>query len=286
MRDADLHITFLKAGLNPMIQDLGRWQAGHFHVPMNGCMDMEAAKRANALVGNEEADPVFEFTAIGPRLQFSQPVRIAICGADLSPTINGQNIPNNKLIMLRANDVLAFGKCKSGFRAYLAVGASLQSEPWLGSHSYSPHFEQQSQHAIFKTGDQVYFNYKKLNDSKLIKSKIKPEKFTFVAGPEFDLFESSFIEAFLAAPLTLHGDSNRHAYTFEEDFARFNHPKGIISSFVIPGTIQVTAAGKIILLMRDAQVTGGYARLGVVTEEDLNFLGQCGPRERIRFKKA
>jgi len=119
MNKPDLNIEFLQAGIRPTLQDLGRWKAGHYNVPMNGCMDMESAKRANALVGNEASDPVFEFTAIGSALKFNNQVRIALCGGDLSPAINGQSIPMNRLIVVQANDVLSFGKCLSGFRTYL-----------------------------------------------------------------------------------------------------------------------------------------------------------------------
>ena len=58
----------------------------------------------------------------------------------------------------------------------------------------------------------------------------------------------------------------------------------MISSAVVPGVIQVTPNGQTILLMRDAQTTGGYPRIGVVCHESLNEVAQLCPGDLIRFE--
>ena len=58
----------------------------------------------------------------------------------------------------------------------------------------------------------------------------------------------------------------------------------MISSAVVPGVIQVTPSGQPILLMRDAQTTGGYPRIGVVRYELLNEVAQMCPGDSIRFE--
>ncbi|HUD32592.1 MAG TPA: hypothetical protein VMR43_06165, partial [Variovorax sp.] len=47
------------------------------------------------------------------------------------------------------------------------------------------------------------------------------------------------------------------------------------SSGVVPGTIQVPPAGQPIILMGDAQTTGGYPRIGSVIRADLWKLAQA-----------
>jgi allophanate hydrolase subunit 2 len=49
----------------------------------------------------------------------------------------------------------------------------------------------------------------------------------------------------------------------------------MLSSGVIPGTIQVPPSGQPIILMGDAQTTGGYPRIGVVIRADLWKLAQA-----------
>ena len=60
--------------------------------------------------------------------------------------------------------------------------------------------------------------------------------------------------------------------------------RSMISSAVVPGVIQVTPNGQSILLMRDAQTTGGYPRIGVVCHEALNEVAQLRPGDSIRFE--
>ena len=62
------------------------------------------------------------------------------------------------------------------------------------------------------------------------------------------------------------------------------HTREIITTQVIPGTIQLTPAGRLLALMRDAQVTGGYPRVLQLTELSINILAQKTERTEIRLK--
>jgi len=57
----------------------------------------------------------------------------------------------------------------------------------------------------------------------------------------------------------------------------------MLSSGVIPGTIQVPPSGQPIILMGDAQTTGGYPRIGVVIRADLWKLAQAPLDGRLRL---
>lgn len=57
----------------------------------------------------------------------------------------------------------------------------------------------------------------------------------------------------------------------------------MITSPVGWGTIQMPPDGNPIILMPDAQSTGGYPRIGWVLNEDLRILGQLKPGSGIRF---
>lgn len=58
----------------------------------------------------------------------------------------------------------------------------------------------------------------------------------------------------------------------------------IISSGVIPGTVQLTPSGQIIILHRDCQTTGGYPRILQLNEKSLNNLAQLKTGDKIIFK--
>ncbi len=56
------------------------------------------------------------------------------------------------------------------------------------------------------------------------------------------------------------------------------------STAVFPGAIQLPPNGKPIILMADAQPTGGYPILGWVIRADLGLLAALSPGDRIRFE--
>ena len=52
---------------------------------------------------------------------------------------------------------------------------------------------------------------------------------------------------------------------------------------VLPGTVQITPAGRIIILMRDCQTTGGYPRIFQLSEDAINILAQKKQGDIISF---
>ena len=57
----------------------------------------------------------------------------------------------------------------------------------------------------------------------------------------------------------------------------------MLSTAVVPGTIQVTGDGSLILLMADCQTTGGYPRIAKVAEVDLPICAQLKPGHALYF---
>jgi len=60
----------------------------------------------------------------------------------------------------------------------------------------------------------------------------------------------------------------------------------IVSDALLPGAVQVPKSGKPILIMRDAQTTGGYPKIAAVISADLSMLGQAKPNDTIRLFKV
>ena len=58
----------------------------------------------------------------------------------------------------------------------------------------------------------------------------------------------------------------------------------MLTSSVLPGTVQLTPSGKLIILMRDCQVTGGYPRILQLSEASINSLAQKSSGDRFQFK--
>jgi allophanate hydrolase subunit 2 len=59
-----------------------------------------------------------------------------------------------------------------------------------------------------------------------------------------------------------------------------------LSHGVVPGTIQLPPDGGAIVLLADAQPTGGYPVVGVVISADLPIMGQLAPGASVRFERV
>jgi len=59
--------------------------------------------------------------------------------------------------------------------------------------------------------------------------------------------------------------------------------KEIITSVLIPGTVQLTPSGKLIIMMRDCPTTGGYPRILQLTDEAINRLAQLETGDTFTF---
>jgi allophanate hydrolase subunit 2 len=103
------------------IQDLGRYGYQQYGVPPSGAMADFAFRIGNLLIGNEETATSLEITLFGCQLRLLRDTAVAVTGADLAATLNGNLIPMWESIPVYRGDIIAFPRLKSGCRAYLAV---------------------------------------------------------------------------------------------------------------------------------------------------------------------
>lgn len=278
-------IRFIASGLYTSLQDFGRFGYRHLGVPLSGAMDLRAATAANLLLGNDPQLAVMELTASGPVLEFDTTAVIAICGAHFAPKLNGIKISMNEAIEIPPGGVLSFGNPSSGLRAYLAIQGGFISEKVLGSASFYRGITGRSQ---FSKGDVIQFNSNTDKFAPSLSSELKlainfdTVDIEVFKGPEFDELPQAIQSLLNGGSFTVAPNSNRMAYFLNHSEAI--SAKEIITAPVQPGTVQLTPSGKIILLMRDAQTTGGYARILQLTEEALDIMAQKRAGMSIHFK--
>ena len=100
-------------------------------------------------------------------------------------------------------------------------------------------------------------------------------------GPEFDLLSTNSKKKLFKNEFTINSN-NRMAYNLEEKLQV--SIKSIISSPVLPGSVQLTPSGKMIILHRDCQTSGGYPRILQLSRNSLNNLSQLKSGEKIELK--
>jgi antagonist of KipI len=105
-----------------------------------------------------------------------------------------------------------------------------------------------------------------------------------LAGPEYSTFNTAAIKEFLGRRFTISPQSNRMGYRLNSPLDNYRTPVEVISSGVVPGTIQVTHSGQLIILLADAQTTGGYPRIANVISVDQDKLAQMRPGDSFSFR--
>ena len=283
-------ISILQPGLHTLIQDAGRPHYRSYGMPLSGVLDTDAYRLANWLVGNTKQEAVLEITLKGPVLKFHSAAVIGITGADLQPLLNGKPVPTNQTLSVPKDAVLQFGKCISGCRTYLSFSGGLCLPKIMGSTStYAEAKVGGISGAPLQKGDSIplgnpqFFQLRKV-PSRLHCKATKTLAVRVLPGPENTLFDKKSLVSFETSEYTITTASNRMGYRMEGSVLQTFQPVHLLSSGIVPGTIQVPANGQPIVLLADAQTTGGYSRIANVISADLPFLAQQKPGEFLRFR--
>jgi biotin-dependent carboxylase-like uncharacterized protein len=276
-------LKVLKSGFYTTVQDSGRFGLRDKGVPVSGVMDKETVYKINTLLENDEKASVLEITMTGPTLEFEEDTYITLGGAEFSITLNNEPVENYELLKIKAGDILSYGRLKKGFRGYLAIKNGFQSSEVLGSRScYS---------AITPSGvvkDKSEIKYIKFAnfDPKIsglkINSLLDETELYVGKGPEFDLLNDKQLEQIFFKEFTVAPENNRMAYQLKEVIG--GHSFSMLTSATLPGTVQFTPAGKLIVLMKDGQTTGGYPRIIQLTDKAISILSQKKSGDTISFK--
>ncbi|MDT7832376.1 biotin-dependent carboxyltransferase family protein [Flavobacteriaceae bacterium S356] len=275
-------IKVVHAGVYNTIQDVGRIGFTKNGIPQGGSMDTYSAEMANILLKNNSTSAVVEITFGQGKFEFTSGAFICLMGGDFSPKINRNSIQMNTVVEVKKKDVLSFGRRNYGARVYLAIQGGIQSEIVLKSRSFLMGITQLK---LLK-GDTLKINSKKpYSDEGFSKLKIYQDHFQDVAlecfpGPEFDQLNNKQKER-LFQSFTVSEDNNRVGYRLNELVE--NNLSSILTSAVLPGTVQLTPSGKLIVLMRDCQVTGGYPRVLQLSEYAISRLSQKVAGDSVKF---
>jgi antagonist of KipI len=104
-------------------------------------------------------------------------------------------------------------------------------------------------------------------------------------GPEWDWFDEDTRAKIYRESFGVSNQSNRMGYRLSGPEFIMLGKRELISTAVCSGIIQVTHEGSLVMLMADAQTTGGYPRLAVVAAVDQPRCAQLRPGDSIQFRE-
>lgn len=301
-----MSIKIIKPGVFSTVQDLGRTSFLDQAVPTSGVMDQVSAKIANLLVGNimdaaliEIVDGNFEFIAQESNL-------IALVSGNSSFKIEHQEVPTNRPVFIPKGLKVKLKDNINGRYSYLAIAGGWDVPEVLGSKStfVTAAFggfkgrrlqkdDELTSAKLLTKQNQILMKNLKGETVNYPKWSIPAKQFLsssnsvvrVILGREFNWFEDLSFTDFVSKPYQLK-DGNRMGYHLDgpKIISKKTHQKELLSTAVVPGTIQVTGDGSLILLMSDCQTTGGYPRIAKVAEVDLPICAQLKPGNKIHFE--
>jgi biotin-dependent carboxylase-like uncharacterized protein len=278
-------IKVLHSQFGLSVQDTGRKGFSNIGVPKSGAMDLYSSQLANKLLNNHSDDAVLEITFGGCKLEFLETCKICITGAEFSAIINNKKASLNSVIQVEKGTVLSFGKQRFGVRTYLSVKGGFNTEKILNSRSQYKGITSEE----FLTKGSILEISSEQSKMVQTKSKVKidPEHFSSTKincfkGPEYNALNEFQKKALGNSLYKISSNNNRMGYQLKETLE--NQLPSMLTSAVLPGTVQLTPSGKLIVLMRDCQVTGGYPRVLQLSEASINRLAQKTTGDAIRFK--
>ena len=277
-------ISVITAGFYTTVQDLGRIGFADIGVPVSGAMDGYSAQLANQLLSNNKQDAVLEITFGNCTFMFDKPQLICISGADFSPRVDGVRVPLNVPVLVKKGGILSFGKQHYGIRTYLAVKGGIKTENVLKSRSF---YKGITNEFLLKKG--MYLQVEKFEETmpktfsavKVQQDHFDSKYLVCSQGPEYGVLSKDQKTELKDTMFTVSKDNSRMGYKLEETIV--NNLSSMLTSGVLPGTVQLTPSGTLIVLMRDCQVTGGYPRVLQLSEMAINQLAQKTTGDQFRF---
>ena len=295
-------IEVTDGGLSTTVQDLGR--RGHYHIgmPPSGTMDQFAGRAANVLVGNDDDAAVLEMTYQGATLEFTEDAVVAITGASMGATLDGEDLSLWTAHAVDAGSELSLAFAEDGARTYLAVAGGIDVPEYMGSRStYTLVSLGGHEGRALEAGDRLPVGASSV-DSTAVDGRSVPDD----RRPTYDSSEPIRVvtglcdyrltddgrSALLDSEWTVSAEADRVGYrlegpdiefeTREQPFGAGTNPSNVVDLGYPVGSIQVPEQP--IVLMRDAVTGGGYVTVGTVISVDRNRLAQRQTNQSVHFE--
>lgn len=301
-----MQIRIDKPGILSTVQDMGRWDYLSQGVPLAGAMDSLSARIANLALGNAPEAAVIEFTFGGAAFSAMSELLIAHAGDGAVLKAGDQLLPADRPVFIPRGTKIRLVADSAGCRTYLAVAGGWDVPETLGSKStYITAALGGYEGRALGAGDVLRahndisgvavklhrhlggqaIRYPTWSIARRLLLPADRKTIRVVPGREFAWFDGQSLVDFLSASFKITPKSNRMGYCLDGPPIHKLLECELLSTAVVPGTIQVTGAGSLVLLMADCQTTGGYPRIAQVAAVDMPLCAQLKAGDEIYFRE-
>ena len=272
------------------VQDTGRIGWRRFGLTAAGPMDAEALAAANALVGNPLEAAVVEFAHAGGEWRLAgADRRVAVTGGSFAVTIDGHPVRPHTSATLRAGQTLRIGGARDAVWGYLAVAGEMLLPKEFGSRATHVRSGIGGLHGRFlQAGDALPLapggDRKGPEQTLAWRFQSTDGPIRVVLGPQQDHFTAEAVAELLSGCYEVTWQGDRMGYRLQGPPLTHVGWFNIVSDELLPGSIQVPGNGQPIVMLMDAQTTGGYPKIATIISADLGRFAQRRPRSTVRFQ--
>lgn len=285
-------LRVLDPGARTMVQDTGFRGGLAMGVPASGVLDAAALALVNALAGNPAPTEALEVALTPPRLRAEGgPVRLAtsglLTGVILHRDGRRTTMPPWTAATLPKGAELRLTLLAPTQSALLAIAGGVGVPRFLGSRSTLPGAGLGGwQGRALQAGDLLPVRATGLSGMLSISALPPPDHgpIRVVAGPQQAHFTDQAFAVLTGSAFTVGAQTDRMGMRLDGPvLAHSDLGADIVSDGVVPGAVQVPANGQPIILLAEAQTTGGYAKIATVIRADLPRLAALMPGDAVRF---
>lgn len=290
-----------KPGMLSLIQDEGRFGAFNLGLTNGGPIDLLAFHWANRLCSNLLNATAIEISLGGLTLTAQVDTTLAVTGANMPLTINGQVKALWRSYHVKAGDVIGLGFASKGLRCYLAVAKGFNISPSFGSTATV------CREGIgginggkLSKGDVLVCENMSIDSFSGVSSNGNRKQNRVLADKLCPVYENEIILHTIPSYQQQHFSPHQqrlffsNEYTVSKRFDRMGYRlegqaiscdiDGILSEGICHGAVQIPADGQPIVLLNDRQTIGGYPKIGAVSSIDTAKLGQLNQGGKVHFE--
>ncbi len=279
-------LKVLKIGPVASVQDLGRPGLLDQGVSRGGAADQLALAEGAALLRQDQGLAALEMGGMGGVFEAICPLRVALTGAPMAATLDGTALAWNASHRMEAGQRLEIGPARRGVYGYLHLGGGVDTEPVLGARS--AHLAAGLGQAV-TVGDVLPAGDDHAAEVGLTlagQDRFQGGELRIVESFQSALFPPEVRARFGDTEFRRGARANRMGVEMLSDGEGFAAAGqlNILSEIIVPGDVQLTGDGKPFVLLREAQTTGGYPRIGTVLPCDLPKVAQAQAGVSLRFR--
>ena len=280
-------LQVLSAGPSVTVQDQGRPGYLALGLSRGGAADTLALAEGAALLQQDVSTAAIELAVMGGQFEAIGDLRIALTGAPMAASIDGQTVAWNASHWLLSGSCLTIGAVAAGSYGYLHVGGGIDAACVLGARS--AHLAAGIGKPL-NAGDTLDIG----DDSTLHETGLSlPSQARWSGGTlrvlpslQTDWFDPVELARFEKCEFRRDTRGNRMGIRLLPDGEGFHSDAGlsVLSEVIVPGDIQMTGDGTPFVLLCECQTTGGYPRIGSVLPADMPLIAQAPAGSIVGFR--